>query len=780
MKHFLVSILSLTAAFTSKAQNLPHHWSLDELNHQIHIGDHVEEGIFNVDVIDTIYLQFANSNWYNTMTTNFNSGTELSATLTYNGEVYEQVGVSFKGQTSYSQVGNEEKKSFNIRMDSNISGQDLHGYDVLNLNNCFEDASFLREFMYLYLIRHEVPAASAAFVELVVNGESWGLYPMVQQLDGTYIKQWFLSNEGSRWRADAPAGQGGPGGPGGPNWGDGTAALNFLGTDETDYQQYYTLKGSALTDPWVDLVHTCDVLNNTSAAQLTTALPEVLDVDRTLWYLACENIFGDDDSYIFKGKMDYYLYWESETGRMVPLEFDGNSVLVSESANWGVFYHAENVNFPLLNKMLAIPEYRQRYLAHYRTIIQELVDPALTNGTIASFGDFIDAHVQADTKKLYSYNQFTGGVTSLHNSLQTRRNLVMTNAELNTTGAQISNVILHSQMGEWQQPLAGEEVTITSAISTGDGLDHVTLYYSNELVGNFLSVMMLDDGNSNDGAANDGVFGGQIPGMQLGAVVRFYIEAVEANTAHTATYMPVGAEHDVYYYGVTVAMASSTDIVINELMASNDMTSADEANEYEDWIELYNRGEGPVDLTNYYISDNSWNLTKWQLPDGTVLQPNEYLILWADEDSVDGMFHTNFKLSSDGESLSLLNSIGEIADQSIFGAQSSDQGYARNPNGIGEFTIQSPTFASNNDLANLVDYLNNASASVFPNPFSEAVHIRSDKKILNVELYNQFGAIVRQVKYTRQMEAQDLSQGLYFLKLEFEDGTKAEFKIVKN
>jgi spore coat protein CotH len=163
------------------------------------------------------------------MTNNFNSGEELSGTLTYQGQVYEQVGVSFKGQTSYSQTNGEEKKSFNIRMDAAVAGQDLDGYDVLNLNNCFDDPSFLREFIYLYLIRHEIPAANAAFVELVINGESWGLYPMVEQIDGGFIKEWFLSNDGSRWRADVATTQGGPGGPGGPQWGDGTAALNYLG-----------------------------------------------------------------------------------------------------------------------------------------------------------------------------------------------------------------------------------------------------------------------------------------------------------------------------------------------------------------------------------------------------------------------------------------------------------------------------------------------------------------------------------------------------------------------
>jgi len=176
-----LSLLCAVVAMECFAQSLPHHWTVDDATHQIRIGDNVENGIFNVNQIDTIYLEFSSSNWFNTLTNNYAAGTELLGTLTYQGTVYNEVGVSFKGATSYNQTNGEEKKSFNIRMDSSIPGQDLDGYDVLNLNNCFEDASFLREFIYLYLIRHEIPAANAAFVILMVNGESWGIYPMVQQ-----------------------------------------------------------------------------------------------------------------------------------------------------------------------------------------------------------------------------------------------------------------------------------------------------------------------------------------------------------------------------------------------------------------------------------------------------------------------------------------------------------------------------------------------------------------------------------------------------------------------
>lgn len=66
-----------------------------------------------------------------------------------------------------------------------------------------------------------------------------------------------------------------------------------------------------------------------------------MDIDGTLWYLAQELMFSDDDGYVFKGKMDYYLFLEKESGRMIPLEFDGNSSMNLKNVEWSPFMNEE-------------------------------------------------------------------------------------------------------------------------------------------------------------------------------------------------------------------------------------------------------------------------------------------------------------------------------------------------------------------------------------------------------------------------------------------------------
>jgi hypothetical protein len=755
----LLFLLSLNVT----AQNLPDEWEMLTDDHLLKIGRTANEGLYNVNEIKSVYLTFADPNWQNTLASYYNTNNYLSATLTIDGLELPQVGVQYKGQTSYTMLPQgSQKKSFSIKTDQFIANQEIQGYNNLNLNNCFQDATFLKEFIYVQLIRKHIPAAKASFTKLYINGESWGLYVNVQQMNKDYLEEWFLSNDGTNWRADSPIPTGGGGG--GPQWGDGTAALNYLGTNQSTYQQYYTLKSTEETDPWSLLVNTCDVLNNTPIAGLTDQLPAVMDVDRALWFLACEIAFGDDDSYVYKGKMDYYVYWEKETGRTIPLEFDGNSVLTTQTQNWSPFYHADNVNFPLMNRLMQVPEYRQRYLAHMRTIVSEMLSLSTSQAMISQYSAMIDAEVQADTKKIYTYQQFLSGLVTLQNIINTRRNTINNNAEVNTTGAVITNLQVTGSTGMWQV-LPGENPIATVDVISPDGIAQAWLYYSDAMVGNFSRVPLLNAGGSTYEAI--------LPAIELSGIMRVYVEAVEANAAGTRSYLPVGAEHDVFYYFAMPEWVDS-EIVINEIMAKNNTTALDEAGQYEDWIEIFNKGSESVDVSGYYLSDDISNLTKWVIPNGVVIAPGDYLIVWCDEDEMDGFMHSNFKLSSSGENLTLLTNDLKIADQVFFETQQTDMGYARVPNGTGDFTIQEPTFSANNNTLGVAEDLYNSQLLLYPNPAKEQFQVLLPEITLETGNYTILDLNGRTMKIqqiaagtrTFSVNTQLLSNGIYLIKIE--------------
>ncbi len=108
------------------AQNLPNQWTLDESAHRITIGNVDDDGLYDRSVIREYYLEFDQTNYWTQLTNNYGTENEVQATLTVDGVSYPQVGVSFKGQTSYM-MAQGEKKSFSIKMDSFIPDQNLMG-----------------------------------------------------------------------------------------------------------------------------------------------------------------------------------------------------------------------------------------------------------------------------------------------------------------------------------------------------------------------------------------------------------------------------------------------------------------------------------------------------------------------------------------------------------------------------------------------------------------------------------------------------------------------------
>lgn len=139
-------------------------------------------------------------------------------------------------------------------------------------------------------------------------------------------------------------------------------------------------------------------------------------------------------------------------------------------------------------------------------------------------------------------------------------------------------------------------------------------------------------------------------------------------------------------------------VVINELMADNDNIHQDPQGDYDDWLELFNRTDSNVDLTGMYLSDKEDNPTKWQFPDGTMIEANGYLVVWLDEDHDDDEategLHANFKLSKSGELVLFVDTDAQgntVLDKVEFGEQKTDVAYGRLPDGTGKFQIVEAT-----------------------------------------------------------------------------------------
>ena len=205
---------------------------------------------------------------------------------------------------------------------------------------------------------------------------------------------------------------------------------------------------------------------------------------------------------------------------------------------------------------------------------------------------------------------------------------------------------------------------------------------------------------------------------------------------------------------MVIASSARSEVRINELMAANDSTIADELGEYDDWFEIINTGQAPATLLGIYASDGIDDSLERAFPD-TTLEAGAVLLVWADSDPEQGSLHTNFKLSGSGESVVLWDSFATVVDSVTFGAVGADTSYARMPDGDGPWMIDATASPgelndpSDVDLPGAPDRLTGTlSIGVpAPNPFNPftvvPIKLTSDASGLDVVVHDLAGRRIR-------------------------------------
>ncbi len=142
-------------------------------------------------------------------------------------------------------------------------------------------------------------------------------------------------------------------------------------------------------------------------------------------------------------------------------------------------------------------------------------------------------------------------------------------------------------------------------------------------------------------------------------------------------------------------------LYINEVCAANKQY-VDEYRKDKDWIEIYNDGSTPVDLSGMYLSDKRTDLKRYQIPSGepskTIVPAKGYLIFWADADTLNerGANHTNFELKKEkGQTISLSRRVGdelEVIDSVRYLPHDNGASFSRfSYSGDGAWTLTSVT-----------------------------------------------------------------------------------------
>ncbi len=686
---------------------------------------------------------------------NVDSNIEFHADFIFNnGEIQdtiEDIGFRLRGNTSR----NSAKKSFKVSFNTFVSGRKYYGLEKMNLNGEHNDPSIIRSKIAWDLLREfEIPAPRSNHVEVYINDNYYGLYLNVEHIDEEFVESRFGNKNGNLYKCLWPA------------------DLDYLGSNPDLYKftigerRAYALKTNTGEDDYTDIAHFISVLNNTPSNDFRCDIEEVFNIHDYLKVAAVDVFLGNWDGYIYN-KNNFYLYHNTETDKFeyIPYDLDNTFGIDWLDRDWGNrdIYDWEkhgNEERPLYTRMMANTILKDQYSYYFDRLLQEITLMPEFIESITSRRDMIAPFVEDDPfypmDYGYSINDFYNSYTEalgnhvdygLFPYINTRNYSALDQLELDN----MTPIIKYINHG----PVYPDSSFWATAFVEDESISIVEIQYSFD-GGASQEVEMFDDGTHNDGIAGDNIYGGIISSLEFDQLFLFKIRAIDSE--QNLAYLPCSP------FEFHLQPSDEDDLVINEFMALNSTTIADEYGEYDDWIEIYNNENESVWLGDKFLSDRHDQPTKFAFPD-IWLEPGEFVLVWADNNPEQGPLHANFKLNGDGEFIGLYDSeetLFFVLDSLSYGPQSEDISYGRIPDGNDEwiFYVEATPGYSNGSNSIVEDSEINR-VHYFPNPVSDG-YLNFNQKS-NAILYNTRGVIIKSVKEARLMDLQNVKPGIYII-----------------
>ena len=152
------------------------------------VAETYEEKLFGTGGVLSVDISVKESDWEN-MLANATAEEYIPCDVTVDGYTVSVAGIRCKGNSSLSSVfsSDSERYSFKVEFDHYAAGRSLYGLDKLALNDCYADASYMKEYLSYEMFRSlGVATPLCAFANITVNGEPWGLYLAVECIEESF------------------------------------------------------------------------------------------------------------------------------------------------------------------------------------------------------------------------------------------------------------------------------------------------------------------------------------------------------------------------------------------------------------------------------------------------------------------------------------------------------------------------------------------------------------------------------------------------------------------
>lgn len=353
--------------------------------------------LFDQSQVHKVEIEMAD---WNNFIANADKEEYVSATVTVDGERFENVGVRTKGYSSLMFVSQAKHDKFSLRIQFNKFDklQNYHGLTEICLNNMYSDPSCMRDTL-CYNALHDLGgyAPNTAYSDLYVNGSLYSFYFLAEQPGTTLAERYATSDDACFYKANS---------------------------------SYCTME-SSMKPTELDLKFGDDV-NCDHIAELTRAInnfnpnqpqeiEKIMDVSSFLKGFAVNAVMCNYDSYNGQIAHNYYLQYDQGKFYYVGWDYNlclGNFMDYGASVNSDILtalYSTTENERPMVSNLLKNEAYKKEYVGYVREIVEMYSDPQPVVDGIAST---IRSHVKADPRFFFTADQFESNIVKSANGLQ--------------------------------------------------------------------------------------------------------------------------------------------------------------------------------------------------------------------------------------------------------------------------------------------------------------------------------------------------------------------------
>ena len=351
---------------------------------------------FTPTAVNTLSITISDENWQDILDNPLDEEYHETA-ITFNGVTLDSVAIRTKGGSSLRNVANSSSDRYSFKVDINeyVSGQKFFGLKKFTLQNSFNDPSYMREVIaYELMDEMGVPTPEHAYVNFYVNGELFGLYLMVEAIDGEFVEKHFANSNGDLYKPDGTG-----------------SDLLWLGDDIQSYTDINLQTNEDTTDngAFINFVESLDK-GETSA----------IDIDTLLRYMSVSTSLSNLDSYHGPLAHNYYIYDDDGVFSILPWDFNesfGTFAMDCNGVDVRELYIDEPVSGALSERPLIANVFaEQSNLDTYHSYLTQLINGSLSSDTfnarVNEIADLIREHVQNDPTSFYGSTYFEQNLTS--------------------------------------------------------------------------------------------------------------------------------------------------------------------------------------------------------------------------------------------------------------------------------------------------------------------------------------------------------------------------------